>query len=80
MEKPRAEVPLNVYTNAENQTGIERTPASPFSAICPIPKVARRNKNQMFSLRYSMFTTVSQEPEDKLGYNDINKKVWIPHA
>lgn len=42
MEKPRAEVPLNVYTNAENQAGIERTPASPFSAICPIPKVAQK--------------------------------------
>lgn len=43
MESHRAEVPLNVEcTNAEKQTGVERTPASPFSVTCPIPAVSFR--------------------------------------
>lgn len=42
MENHRAEVPWNVYTDAEKQTGIERTPAFPFSVTCPIPAVSFR--------------------------------------
>lgn len=43
--------------------------------MCPIREVSQRNKTQTFSLRYSMLAAVSQEPEDELGYNHINKKV-----
>lgn len=42
MENHRAEVPWNVYMDAEKQTGIERTPAFPFSVTWPIPAVSFR--------------------------------------
>lgn len=42
MENHRAKVALKAYRDAEKQTGIERTPASPFSVTCPIPAVSFR--------------------------------------
>lgn len=59
----------------KNEQAFKEHLQSPFSTICPVPEVSQRKRNQTFSLRYSMFAAVSQESEDELGYNHINKKV-----